>query len=134
LNNVGSFSTTSGPFGERGELSELPMFMTGADLRVSVNTNTVYDRGREELFRRLVELITTRGNVFSVYAVGQGIQQSATGVKTPGATWQTKVTFQIDPVWNTAFATTFDPNATTSINTRFHVPDDFKVTILQVTN
>jgi type II secretory pathway pseudopilin PulG len=134
LNNTGTFANTGGPFAERGELSELPMFDTGTDLKAGVDTATVFDRGREELFRRLVELTTTRGNVFSAYAVGQAIQQSSTGTKTVGATWQTKVTFQIDPVWNTAFSPTFNPNDPASMNTRFHAPDDYRVTILQVSN
>ena len=51
----------------------MPIFNTGTDLSPSVNTATTYDRGREELFRRLVELTTTRGNIFTVYSVGQSL-------------------------------------------------------------
>lgn len=105
---TGTNETGAGPFWERGELSELPIFgrtpawptppfttteLTGVDL-----SSKVSDRGREELFRRLAEMITTRGDVFTVYAVGQAItQKSSTSPKNYSAVQRLKVTFKLVP-------------------------------------
>ena len=77
----------------------MPIFNTGSDLAVGVNTPTTNDRGREELFRRLVELTTTRGNIFTVYAVGQSLIPPQPGGTVPLVTSTSqpaKVTFRID--------------------------------------
>lgn len=130
LKNQSPFDKSSGPFAERGELSEMPIFNTGSDLVSSVNTATVYDRGREELFRRLVELITTRGNIFTVYAAGQSlVPQSGTAPPVVTSTSQVKVTFRIDPIWNAGTpADPFDPTTTT----RFNKPDKYAIKVLYV--
>jgi hypothetical protein len=99
-----------GPFAERGELSELPIFNNREqhtevtrslinDLSGRpVNMADAMDRSREELFRRLVEMTTTRGSIFSVYVVGQSIaQNAASGVQRVTGTHRTKVTFQLVP-------------------------------------
>ncbi len=107
INLGGVTQTGAGPFWERGELSELPVFgrthsttpardyanldLTGIDL-----SSKVYDRGREELFRRIAEMITTRGDTFTVYAVGQAItQKSSTAAKIYSSTQRLKVTFRL---------------------------------------
>jgi len=123
-----TFASTTGPFAERGELSEMPMFNTGTDLVSGVDTSTAYDRGREELFRRVAELITTRGNVFTVYAVGQSLNPQAAAVSpVVTSTAQCKVTFRIDPVWNAGTPNDpFDPTT----NARFARPDHYAIKIL----
>ena len=126
----GMFKDTSGPLAERGELSEMPIFYTGTDLATGVNTPTTNDRGREELFRRLIELTTTRGNIFTVYAVGQSLIPPQPGGTVPiiTSTSQIKVTFRIDPVWNGGTPTDpFDPLAAT---TRLRKPDKYAIKIL----
>jgi hypothetical protein len=96
-------------------------------LAPSVNTQTVYDRGREELFRRVAELITTRGNTFTVYAAGQAvIPPAGAGSPTVTATSQLKVTFRIEPFWNALPNDPFDPTT----NVRFQKPDKYVVKIL----
>ncbi|MGH7938975.1 MAG: hypothetical protein ACRD5Z_23440, partial [Bryobacteraceae bacterium] len=123
------FANTSGPIAERGELSEMPVFSAGTDLSGS-DMATTYDRGREELFRRLVGLITTRGNIFTVYAVGQSLIPPPAGsavAPVVTATSQTKVTFRIDPKWNGALPSDpFDPTT----NDRFRKPDRYEIKIL----
>jgi hypothetical protein len=131
------FATTAGPLFERGEVSEMPIFNTTTSTGTSgsatyylasgVDTKTVYDRGREELFRRVAELITTRGNIFTVYAVGQSLNPQSAGTPVATATSQLKVTFRIDPVWNAGTpADPFDPTT----NTRFIKPDHYAIKIL----
>ena len=126
------FSATSGPLFERGELSELPLFNSGTDL-TGVGMATVYDRGREELSRRLTELTTTRGNIFTVYAVGQSLIPPPAGSSNPPtvtATSQVKITFRIDPQWagGTPPSDPFDPTQTV----RFNKPDSYAIKILYV--
>jgi hypothetical protein len=133
----GIFANTAGPFMEPGELSEMPVFNSNPvnpvpppatdDLRAGVTTATTYDRGREELFRRVSELITTRGNIFTVYAVGQALNPQSSGAPIVTSTSQLKVTFRIDPVWNAG--TPVDPfDPTTS--SRFAKPDHYAIKIL----
>ncbi len=108
----------------------MPIFNTGTDLATGVNTPTTNDRGREELFRRLVELTTTRGNIFTVYAVGQSLIPPQPGGTVPiiTSTSQIKVTFRIDPVWNGGTPTDpFDPSAVTA---RLRKPDKYAIKIL----
>src|ERR1700730_2815547 len=127
----GVFKNTIGPFAERGELSELPMFNSGTDLVTGVNTASVYDRGREELFRRLIELITTRGNIFTVYASGQSLIPQSTGNPVVTSTSQIKVTFRIEPIWSAGTPTDpYDPTDSTAVTNRFKAPDKYAIKIL----
>ena len=131
-----AFSKTSGPFAERGELSELPIFSTGVALTGS-DAAILYDRGREELFRRMVELVCTRGSIFSIYAVGQSIQQTAKGEKIVTATRRVKTTIQLVPVWSPplpddAALKNLDATDPAQIAARFRPPDRYSVRVLRV--
>jgi hypothetical protein len=130
LKNTGTFATTAGPFAERGEISELPIFNSGSQLAgASANTSTIYDRGREELFRRVAELITTRGNVFTVYAVGQSlIPKDPNQPKVVTSTSRLRIVFRIDPVWNSPPAP--DPVPPSDIAARMAKPDRYAVQVL----
>jgi hypothetical protein len=132
LNGASPTGSTSGPFTERGELSELPVFNSGTDL-TGQDMATLDDRGREELFRRIVELITTRGNIFTVYVVGQSLIPQAAG--TPPivtATSQTRVTFRLDPVWNTPPPTDPSWDPTSGLSVRLAKPNRYAAKILYV--
>ena len=128
-----------GPFSERGELSELDAFGIGSALITGVKMEESFDRSREELVRRLMELITTRGSVFSVYAIGQSITEGPAPrkVRTVTGTHRVKVTFQLVPRRDdgTDFrvtAETFDPASPTAVQARFAKPHHYDVQILQV--
>jgi hypothetical protein len=127
-----------GPIFERGELSELPIFAPGANQINRLDTSKVNDRGREELFRRLVEMAATKGNVFSIYAVGQSIKQMADGRKVITASSQSKVTLRLIPRWNgngnDVPSATFDPTDDAEVATRFAKPDHYDVQVLQVSD
>lgn len=165
---TGINQTGTGPLWERGELSELPGFGRSpdqykpdrtkapatyptSDLNGSIDMSSqVFDRGREELFRRLAEMVTTRGNIFTVYALGQAISQSnpndAKTRRTAG-TQQLKLTFRLvpknkpDPVTglsqdfhpgtdDSGKFVDFNPNNLTDLSARFAPPDHYEVEIL----
>ena len=100
------------PFFERGEISELgvssgnPLFGTNPTsssssnnlLVASVDMNKTADHSREEVFRRLAQIFCTRGNTFTVYAVGQSIlQTSTTGPLKITGTQRMRITFRLVP-------------------------------------
>jgi hypothetical protein len=125
-------------FWERGQIGELadsqnrPLLSSPLNTLAGVALNTAQDRGREELVRRMMELITTKGNVYTIYAVGQSLNPR-TGQ--PVATQKMKRTFRIDPTFNPALPAdnTFDPAqaGTGSATDRFRRPSGFTVTVLQ---
>jgi hypothetical protein len=59
------------------------------------------DRGREELFRRVIELVTTRSASFTVYAVAEAVKQKADGALIPLARQRKTTTFHLRPVVGT---------------------------------
>ena len=112
---------------ERGEISESAMFSFGTDLLAgSVQMQSTLDRGREEVVRRLMDLICTKGNTYSVYAVGQSLDPR-TG--RPLATQRVKATFRINPVFASPLPGDgeFDPS---NANDRFRRPDRFSNSVL----
>ena len=175
--NTGNLQTGAGPFWERGEISELPLFGRTLDTTVSDSATTyattdltgidmsskVFDRGREELGRRLIEMITTRGSIFTVYALGQALQPDLNNSSTRRivSTCQLKVTFRLVPKApvNTSTglspdfhpgvdsmgvftdsgksidpAMNYDPNNSAQLSARFAKPDHYAVQIISVSS
>ena len=134
---------TWGPLFERGEVSECPLFngssTSGGVLLNGVDLARTYDRGREELFRRMAELITTKGNTFSVYCVGQSIfQAKVNGPKQILSTQRMKVTFRLKPIFADSGTATYNPETLTfsaldqnSISKRFAKPSRYEIQILE---
>jgi len=120
-----------GPFLERGELSQALAFRPG--FVGTAAPQSLYDRGREELFRRIAELVTTRGSVFSVYAIGQAIVETPGGGKRVRATARLRITFELVPEWNPPLDDAFDPGNEAAVAARFRKPDRFRVRVLQAT-
>lgn len=99
ITQIKDYLSTKGPFMERGELSQILFF--AANTAGSQSLRYSQDRGREELFRRILPLLTTRSNSFSVYAVGQAVHEDRNGKITPqGETVQGAV-YRLDPVIGT---------------------------------
>ncbi len=97
---IKNYLTNNGPFMERGELSQLPFF-TGSGATGTAGTSpgsTTNDRGREEIFRRMVELITVRSNSFSVYVVGEAVLQSPSGTLRTLSRQARKFNMQMNPL------------------------------------
>ncbi len=180
-NAASGYSTPWGPFFERGEFGELDnanansiasvsttaMFgknTTSASVKstdlTGVDLNRTFDRGREELFRRIAELICTRGDTFTVYAVGQSLTQATTTspAKVTG-THRMRVTFRLVPkqlngTTREDFHPGYDINTTTGVitqktfsavnglglpdiaglNKRFAKPDSYEVQILEASS
>lgn len=86
------------PMWERGEISELSVLNSSAasTLIPGLIMSNAFDRGREELVRRSIEMITTRGSIFTVYAVGQSMQVTGTTTNF-GSQVRLKQTFEITP-------------------------------------
>ena len=124
-------ANTLNPLWERGEISELALLNSGTGLAAGVNMSNVFDRGREELVRRSIEMITTRGSVFSVYAVGQALQvvSSRTNIL---STARLKQTFEIIPQFATAdaFLDSFNPAQPAVVSRRFAAPTNYTVRVL----
>jgi len=100
VTSIEDYIDDNGPIMHRGELSEISYF----DAEGSANpefageqTDEVNDRGREEVFRRLVELVNTRSTTYTVYAVGDAIQQNSNGSMTRVARQRYQVLFELVP-------------------------------------
>ena len=110
LNNTTPSLGANGPFFERGEFGEIgagttvlfganPTSISSANtaLIATADMNKTFDHSREELFRRIAQMICTRGDTFTVYAVGQSIQTTATGAQKVTGTQRLRVTFRLVP-------------------------------------
>ena len=113
---------------ERGELSELSVFSSGSSLTGADMAQTI-DRGREEIVRRSIQMITTRGSVFTVHAVGQALRVSSTATNVL-STSRLRTTFEISPNfpdWNAATNDALNPENAAN---RFVAPTSYSVKIL----
>ena len=132
LTNASATGLPSGalaPFWERGEISELPIFNTG---NIPTQMSNVFDRGREELVRRSIEMITTRGSVFTVYAIGQTLQ-IASSVTNVLSTARIRQTFQIEPKFQFTADygnDSFSPAQPLGVTRRFSAPTNYTVRVL----
>jgi hypothetical protein len=113
------------PLWERGEISELALLNSGTALAPGVNMSNVFDRGREELVRRSIEMLTTRGSVFSVYAIGEALQ--GTNVT---STTRLKQTFEVIPQFAASALNDSFPLTTAGITNRFAPPTNYTVRVL----
>ncbi|MFM8720056.1 MAG: hypothetical protein ACKOFH_11105, partial [Chthoniobacterales bacterium] len=129
LNSVTGTGLPTGslnPFWERGEISELRLLNTGTALAgPQIQMTNVFDRGREELVRRSIEMITTRGSIFTVYVVGQSLQVAGANTNVLG-TARLRTTFEIFPQFENPTLATND-NYTPSDTNRFAAPTNYTV-------
>lgn len=113
---------------ERGEISELPLFNSGTTL-ASVNMSNTFDRGREEVVRRSIEMLTTRGSIFTVYAIGQTLAPDGR----VSGTARLKQVVEFTPVYtnpSAAFTDSFDPTSTGAVAARFAPPASYSINVL----
>lgn len=121
------------PLWERGEISELSVFnAAGTNGLVAGTTMTnALDRGREEVVRRSIEMITTRGSIFTAYVIGQSLQVTPTATNVLG-TARLKSTFEMTPQFPSPGATNdaFNPASTTQVNQRFSPPTNYTTQVI----
>jgi hypothetical protein len=130
------------PLWERGELSELSVLNSSAASSVAAGTviSNAFDRGREELVRRSIEMITTRGSVFTVYVVGEGMQVTVDGTGTSARTntnylgqVRLKQTFEVAPggvTWTNGTVATNDVFDVNNIVDRFRSVTNFTTRVI----
>lgn len=131
LTGTGLPADSLNPFWERGELSELSLFNIGTSLAGVAMTNA-FDRGREEIVRRSIEMITPRGSVFTVYAIGQTLQV-ASSVTNVLSTARLRQTFQIEPKFQFTGDygnDSFSPAQSLRVTRRFSAPTNYTVRVL----
>lgn len=115
-------------FWERGEISELGIFRSGSLL--GIDMGGTLDRGREEIFNRLVEMISTKGCVFTVHSIGQALKLDKNGNSMPISTAKCKAVFEILPIFDSPLPSdaSFDPSAQgNSVANRFRKPDRYQL-------
>ncbi len=127
LTNTNSWTPAGAvnPMWERGEMSEFPFLNSGTTFGFNMSNN--FDRGREEVIRRSIEMITTRGSIFSAYVVGQSLN----GTNVTG-TVRLKQTFEITPQFPTTEALRDDFNAAQAVRVgrRFAAPTNYTTRVL----
>jgi hypothetical protein len=116
------------PFWERGEISELSVFNASAGVG-GVNMSNTFDRGREEIVRRSIEMITPRGSIFSVYAIGQALQVQG-AITNVLSTARSKTTFEMIPQFAPAATNDAFSPAGGGISARFAPPTNYTTRIL----
>jgi hypothetical protein len=99
-----NYLRTNGPMMCRGELGQLPFFSAAGDAGRAGGqpSSTSMDRSREEIFRRVVELITTRSLSFRVFAVGQAVRQNPNGTIEPISSHFQQALLNLTPQINSA--------------------------------
>ena len=97
--NIIQYLSTNGPMMDRGELAQLAFFngLGSANTAGGQPSSTTIDRGREELFRRVVEMTTTRSLSFCVHVAGQSVRQDSSGKIIPLSSVYKKIIFQLEP-------------------------------------
>ena len=124
-------ATFFSPIWEPGELSQLYMLdpLNPKNQIVStVKASNMNDRGHEELCRRLMDLITPKGNTFTIYVVGQALNQLGNVTSTKAE----RVTVRLRPTFNPPLNDSFDPTQATEVSQRFRKPDNYILEVIQV--
>jgi hypothetical protein len=99
INDIKDYQRTNGPMMDRGEMSQMDFF-NGSGSSNTAGTqasSTSMDRSREEIFRRIAELITTRSASYTVYCVGEAVRQGANGDIERQAITKQRVSFRCEP-------------------------------------
>ena len=100
LRGEGAYTNRGGPMMSRGELGQLDFFTSSSETAGGESGTVANDRSREEIFRRSVELITTRSSSFSVYCVAQSVQQRSDGSILPLAIEKKRFVLKFEPQFN----------------------------------
>ncbi|MFQ3577581.1 MAG: hypothetical protein SNJ52_01035, partial [Verrucomicrobiia bacterium] len=116
-------------FWERGEISELVEFSSGTDfVPGGVNMNNAFDRGREEIARRLIDMLTPKGDTYLIHCVGQAVQENPNGELRVLATKTSQVRVRLTPIFASTPSDSFDPMDVDAVRNRFQKPIRYELT------
>ncbi len=114
---------------ERGEISELSGFSSGTSfISGGLNMNNAFDRGREEIARRLIDILTPKGDTYLIHCVGQAVQENGAGELRVLATQTSQVRVKLTPVFGSNPSDAFDPTDFNAVSDRFQKPIRYEVT------
>ena len=99
ISQIITYLHANGPMLCRGELGQIPFFSAAgvAGTAGEQASSTAMDRSREEIFRRIVELITTRSLLYKIYVIGQAVRQNPDGSVVPIATSYQQARVKLEP-------------------------------------
>jgi hypothetical protein len=99
ISQIITYLHANGPMLCRGELGQIPFFSAAgvAGTAGEQASSTAMDRSREEIFRRIVELITTRSLSYKIYVIGQAVRQNPDGSVVPIATSYQQARVKLEP-------------------------------------
>lgn len=99
ISSIVTYINSNGPLLERGEISQIPYFSSNSTSTIGTQpVRTTADRSREQIIRRMIEMTTTRSASFSVYCIGEAIQESASGAIRTLSRENMASNFRIDPI------------------------------------
>jgi hypothetical protein len=99
MSSIVTYINSNGPLLERGEISQIPYFSSTSTSTIGgQQVRTTADRSREQIIRRMIEMVTTRSASFSVFCIGESIQESPTGVIRTLSQETAAANFRIDPI------------------------------------
>lgn len=102
VTQIKAYLAANGPMMDRGELGRIAFFSNANAATSGPNLAGAYDRTREEIFRRIIELITTRSASYSVYIIGEAVSQKSDGTIVTLTRKKKKQTFLLEPVFPTS--------------------------------
>jgi hypothetical protein len=99
ISQIITYLHANGPMLCRGELGQIPFFSSAGVTGTAGEqaSSTAMDRSREEIFRRIVELITTRSLSYKIYVIGQAVRQNPDGSVVPIATSYQQARVKLEP-------------------------------------
>lgn len=110
---------------ERGEISEAGFLEKDSFAGVSDSG----DRGREEIIRRVIEMLAPRGSVFRVHAIGQAIALRPDESVRILATREITSVIELEPDFENEIGDAFDPSDKTETAKRFAPPSDYRALV-----
>lgn len=113
-------------FWERGALSELSIFSQETSLN-GANMANARDRAREELVRRLIELVCVKGDTYKIHCIGQSVREEASGrMRVGSSSVRTKIV-RVAPLFDPPLDESINPSQQETILERFRRPTRYGI-------
>lgn len=116
------------PLWERGEISEISAFLPAT--HVLGNGTVLLDRTLEQIANRLIGLIEPKGNTFTIYSIGEKVDQMPNGaLKSRGLSFLRR-TIRFTPVFDPPLPAS-DGVEFPNMADRFRPPARYEITVLE---